>query len=133
MDALLLDSVLRKIVKSFSIVYVDFKLDEYRPYKERGIGGFVRFDEGKIFFDCNLPPEEEDRTWAHEMLSIYYYWLLGFIRHDDEVETEARSLCEDKACLAILRRYRRLVRSEGEVEQGEILSSHDGSDRSKNR
>ncbi len=109
MDAPFLDNVLRKIVNAFSIVYVDFDSEEYRPYKERGIGGFVRFDEKKIFFDRNLPPEEEDRTWAHEVLSIYYYWLVGIIRHDDEVEMEARLLCEDEGCLALLRHYRRLV------------------------
>ncbi|MBW2039621.1 MAG: hypothetical protein JRI46_08510 [Deltaproteobacteria bacterium] len=110
MDARLLDNVLRKIFNSFSVVYVDFNSEEYRPYKERGIGGFVRFDEWRIFFDRHLPPEEEDRTWAHELLSIYYYWLLGIIRHDDEVEIEARLLCEDEGCLAVLRRYLRLAR-----------------------
>ena len=109
MDAQLLDEVLRKILDAFSICYVDFHAEEYRPYRERGIGGFVRFDEGKIFFDCWLPPAEEDRTWAHEILSVYYYWLRGIIRHDDEVESEARSLCEDEECLAVLRRYRRSV------------------------
>jgi hypothetical protein len=105
MDALLLDEVLQKIFHAFSIVYADFNRKEYQAYRERGIAGFVRFDEGRIFFDCNLPPDEEDRTWAHEVLSIYYYWLMGFIRHDDEVEREARCLCKDGGCLAILRRY----------------------------
>jgi len=109
MDPQLLDDVLNKILDSFSIVYADFHAEEYRPYRERGIGGFVRFDEGKVFFDCHLPPEEEDRTWAHEVLSVYYYWLRGIIRHDDEVEQEARSLCEDKECLAVLRRYQQSV------------------------
>jgi len=110
MDALLLDDVLRKIFNAFSIVYADFNREEYQPYRKRGIGGFVRFDEGRIFFDCNLPAAEEDRTWAHEVLSVYYYWLRGIIRHDDEVEIEARRLCEDKGCLAILRRYQKAAR-----------------------
>jgi len=110
MDARFLDAVLHKILDAFSICYVDFDAEEYQPYRERGIGGFVRFDEGKIFFDCHLPPEEEDRTWAHEVLSIYYYWLVGIIRHDDEVEMEARFLCEDETCLAVLRRYQRLAK-----------------------
>jgi hypothetical protein len=110
MDARLLDTVLKKILDSFSIVYIDFNAEEYRPYRERGIGGFIRFDEGKIFFDRHLPPEEEDRTWAHEILSVYYYWLLGIIRHDDEVEKEARSLCEDEGCLMVLRHYQGLTR-----------------------
>jgi hypothetical protein len=109
MDAPFLDDVLKKILNAFSIFYVDFTAEEYRPYRERGIGGFVRFDEGKIFFDRRLSPAEEDRTWAHEVLSVYYYWLRGIIRHDDEVEQEARSLCEDEECLAVLRRYRRSV------------------------
>ena len=110
MDALFLDDVLRKILDAFAIVYADFNGEGYRPYRERGIGGFVRFDEGKIFFDIHLPPEEEDRTWAHEVLSVYYYWLEGLIRHDDEVEMEARRLCEDASCVAVLRRYQRLAR-----------------------
>lgn len=112
MDAQLLDAVLQKILDAFSICYADFNAEEYQPYRARGIGGFVRFDEGKIFFDRHLPPEEEDRTWAHEVLSIYYYWFVGIIRHDDEVEMEARFLCEDETCLAVLRRYQRLVRGE---------------------
>jgi hypothetical protein len=110
MDALLLDEVLQKIFDAFSIIYADFDREEYQPYRERGIGGFVRFDEGRIFFDHNLPPDEEDRTWAHEILSIYYYWLMGIIRHDDEVEREARYLCDDEGCLAILRRYQGMAR-----------------------
>lgn len=110
MDVSLLKSVLQEIVTSFSIVYVDFNSEEYRPYKDRGIGGVVRFDEGRILFDTDLPPEEEYRTWAHEVLSIYYYWLLGIIRHDDEVEMEARLLCEDKECLSVLRQYKRLAK-----------------------
>ena len=110
MDARLFDTVLQKILDSFSIVYFDFDAEEYRPYHERGIGGFVRFDERKIFFDRRLSPEEEDRTWAHEILSVYYYWLVGIIRHDDEVEMEARLLCEDEGCLAVLRHYQGLVR-----------------------
>jgi hypothetical protein len=110
MDAYLLDTVLQKILRAFSICSVDFDAEEYRPYRERGIGGFVRFDEGKIFIDHHLPPEEKDRTWAHEILSIYYYWLVGIIKHDDEVEMEARSLCEGETCLAVLRRYQRLAR-----------------------
>ena len=113
MDALLLDEVLQKIFHAFSIVYADFESEEYQAYRERGIGGFVRFDEARIFFDRNLPPDEEDRTWAHEVLSVYYYWLRGIIRHDDEVERDARQLCEDADCLAILRRYQGMARRNG--------------------
>jgi hypothetical protein len=113
MDAVLLDEVLQKIFHAFSIVYADFNGGKYQAYRERRIGGFVRFDEGRIFFDRNLPPDEEDRTWAHEILSVYYYWLKGIIRHDDEVEMEARCLCENKGCLAILRRYQEKARGDG--------------------
>ncbi len=113
MDAPLLDEVLQKIFDAFSIIYADFDREEYQAYRERGIGGFVRFDKGRIFFDRNLPPDEMDRTWAHEILSIYYYWLMGIIRHDDEVEREARRLCENEGCLAILRRYQGMVRGRG--------------------
>jgi hypothetical protein len=115
MNALLLEEVLHKIFHAFSIVYADFDGEEYQAYRERGIGGFVRFDERRIFFDRNLPPDEEDRTWAHEVLSVYYYWLKGIIRHDDEVEREARRLCENKGCLAILRRYQEKARGTAPV------------------
>ncbi len=110
MDARLLDQVLQKIFCAFSIVYADFDREEYQAYRERGIAGFVRFDEGRIFFDGRLTPEEEERTWAHEVLSVYYYWLKGIIRHDDEVEREARCLCKDAGCLAILRRYQEMAK-----------------------
>jgi hypothetical protein len=110
MDADLLDNILQKIFDAFVITYADFSAEEYQPYRKRCIGGFVRFDQGKIFFDRLLPPREEAITWAYEVLSIYYYWLEGIIRHDDEVEQEARALCEDAGCLAVLRRYQGLVR-----------------------
>jgi hypothetical protein len=113
MDADFLDRVLQKIIDAFVIVYADFSAEEYQPYRKRGIGGFVRFDERKIFFDRSLPPREEAITWAHEVLSIYYYWLEGIIRHDDEVEQEARALCADAGCLAVLRRYQGLARGGG--------------------
>ncbi len=125
MDALLLDEVLQKIFSAFSIVYADFDGEEYQAYRERGIGGFVRFDEGRIFFDCHLPPREEDRTWAHEVLSVYYYWLIGIIRHDDEVEREARDLCEDAGCLAILRRYQGVARG-SKVSGNELIQADPG-------
>ena len=112
----LLDEVLRKIVHAFTIVYADFKEEAYHAYRERGIVGFVRFDEGLIFFDRNLTPDEENRTWAHEVLSVYYYWLVGIIRHDDEVEREARRLCQDADCLAILRRYQAEAKGRGSGE-----------------
>jgi hypothetical protein len=115
MNALLLEEVLHKIFHAFSIVYADFDGEEYQAYRERGIGGVVRFDERRIFFDRNLPPDEEDRTWAHEILSVYYYWLKGIIRHDDEVERETRRLCENKGCLAILRRYQEKARGTAPV------------------
>jgi hypothetical protein len=120
MDAHLLDTVLEKILDSFSICYADFDAEEYRPYRERGIGAFIRFDERKIFFNRHLPPEEDDRTWAHEVLSVYYYWLVGIIRHDDEVELEARSLCEDEGCLMVLRRYQELIREGPVLKQNKL-------------
>jgi len=123
MDALLLDDVLRKICNAFSIVYADFNEKKYHAYRERRIGGFVRFDEGRIFFDRSLPPDEEDRTWAHEILSVYYYWLMGIIRHDDEVEKEARHLCEDEGCLAILRRYQGMARGKHTVSNARIKTA----------
>jgi hypothetical protein len=123
MDAYLLESVLQKINGAFSIVYADFTAEGYQPYLERGISGFVRFDEGKIFIDELLPPYEEAMTWAHEVLSVYYYWLVGVIRHDDEVEAEARCLCEDEGCLAVLRRYQGVVRRRGFTAGGGFIKA----------
>ncbi len=98
MDPRQLKKILKEITATFSIYYADFAT-------ERGIGGFVRFDEKKIFFDVNLVTKEEEKTWAHEILSIYYYWIKGIIKHDDEIEKESISICADKRCLAVLRQY----------------------------
>jgi len=64
MDAYLLDSVLQKIIGAFFIVDADFTAEGYQPYRERGIDGFVRFDEGKIFIDQLPPPHEAARVYS---------------------------------------------------------------------
>lgn len=109
-DARRLEEVIKEVMEAFSISYVDFGDEVYRPYRERRVVGLVRFDERRILFDSRLSGVEDTRTWAHELLSIYYYWLLGVIRHDDEVEAEARGMCADEGCLEILRRYQEMIR-----------------------
>ena len=106
MNADQLDEVLRIISESFVMAFVDFGAAPFEPYRRRKIGGFVRFDERTVFFDVCVPSSEEDVTWAHEILSIYYYTMREIIRHDDEIEREARQLCEDECCREVLRRYR---------------------------
>lgn len=106
MNAGQLDDMVRSISESFAIELVDFGAEPFEPYRRRKIGGFVRFDERKVFFDICLPSSEEDVTWAHEFLSIYYYSMCEIIRHDEEIEHEARCLCQDQCCLEVLQRYR---------------------------
>jgi hypothetical protein len=99
------DALLTAIVQSFSIEYADFSGEAFAPYRARSIGGFVRFDERRIYFDRGLTSPEEERTWAHEALSIYYYEIQGVIGHDDEIEEEARALCDDDDVRSVLRRF----------------------------
>jgi len=110
MNAGQLDGIVRIISESFAIEFVDFGTPPFEPYRRRKIGGFVRFDEHTIFFDVGLPTSEEDVTWAHEVLSIYYYTMCDTIQHDEEIEREARRLCEDNCCREVLQRYRNHVR-----------------------
>ena len=93
------------ISKDFSICYADFSKDEFRSYRERKVVGFIRFEDKKIFFDNKIEGKVEKITWAHEALSIYYYHVLKIIRHDDEIEEEARALCKDKRYTGILNTY----------------------------
>ena len=104
-----------EILGSFRIEYVDFTRDEFLPYRRRGIGAVTRFDEREIYIDLNLPPSQELATWAHELLSIYYYLQEGYIRHDDEVETEALRMARDPAYYKVLqeliRRFKKATAS----------------------
>ncbi|MGA1795337.1 MAG: hypothetical protein ACMUIL_05690 [bacterium] len=97
--------LLDRILETFTIRYDDFSAEAYRPYRQRRIVGFVRFERREILFDQDIEGSTEEVTWAHEALSIHYYHFLGIIRHDDEVEREARSLCKDAAYVEILRKY----------------------------
>jgi len=99
-------SALEAILPGFSVHYVDFTEEGFLPYRLRGIGAVVRFDEGKIYLDRNLPPAEEEVTWAHELLSIYYFLSEGVIRHDEEVEAEAKELVKSEELRELLRRLR---------------------------
>jgi len=105
--------LLDRILETFTIRYDDFAAEAYRPYRERRIVGFVRFDRREIIFDRDIGGSTEEVTWAHEALSIHYYHFLGIIRHDDEVEREARALCKDAILAGILRTYIRNVRTRG--------------------
>lgn len=55
-------SALEAILPGFSVHYVDFTEEGFLPYRLRGIGAVVRFDERKIYLDRDLPPAEEEVT-----------------------------------------------------------------------
>jgi len=100
------EHILNVVLSSFNIRYVDFDQDQFRCYKERRIGGVVRIDTGEIVIDKNLSEAERDRTWVHEILSVCYY-LNGVLRHDEEIEREAQSICGDHEKYLILKKYQR--------------------------
>ncbi|MGA1792057.1 MAG: hypothetical protein ACMUIM_11270 [bacterium] len=93
------------VLKNFKIRYDDFATEAYLPYRKRRIVGFVRYDRKEILFDQGICGETEKVTWAHEALSIYYYSILKIIRHDDEIEKEARALCKNRAFNEVLSGY----------------------------
>jgi len=97
--------LLNFILKNFTIRYEDFGKEEYNPYRERRIVGFIRFDQKEIFFDRDIHGKTEELTWTHEALSIYYYQILKIIRHDDEIESEARELSKNIILSDILREH----------------------------
>ncbi|MCD6256873.1 hypothetical protein J7J45_02260 [Candidatus Aerophobetes bacterium] len=99
-----LDAILKKVTSRFRIVYIDFNCPEFAPYRKRKIGGIVRFDERTIYFHRGLSEKEEKLTWLHEILSIYYYEE-GILRHDDEIEKEARKLYDQLEVRSILKKY----------------------------
>ena len=99
------------ILKNFKVIYDDFRKEVYEPYHKRGIVGFIRFDRKEIFFDQDIRGKTEEWTWAHEALSIYYYAILKIIIHDDEIEKEAKALCENAMMTGILKRYILLAKS----------------------
>jgi len=51
MEASEFDRILNQILSSFEVRYVDFDNPEFRPYKDRKIGGVVRIDTGEILMD----------------------------------------------------------------------------------
>jgi len=65
MEASEFDRILNQILSSFEVGYIDFDNPEFRPYKDRKIGGVVRIDTSEIMIDKNLSETEEDRTWVH--------------------------------------------------------------------
>ena len=106
MEASEFDRISNQILSSFEVRYIDFDNPELRPYKDRKIGGVVRIDTGEIMIDKNLSEVEEDRTWVHEILSIYYYFK-GILRHDEEIEKETRKICRDHQKCLILKKYQK--------------------------
>ena len=106
MEASQFDQILDEVLSWFQITYVDFDQAQFQCYKGRKIGGFVRIDTGEIMIDENLSEEERDRTWVHEILSVYYY-LKGILRHDEEIEKETRDICRDHQKYLVLKRYQR--------------------------
>jgi len=104
MEASQFDQILDEVLSWFKIRYVDFDRAQFRCYKGRRIGGFVRIDIGEIMIDENLSEAERDRTWVHEILSVYHY-LKGILRHDEEIEKESQNICRDCQKYLILKRY----------------------------
>ena len=101
------------VMKNFKIRYDDFGKKAYLPYRKRRIVGFVRYDQRAVYFDQGISGETEVLTWAHEALSIYYYLILKIIRHDDEIEKEARVLSKNSLFTKILRDYIAKVKMAG--------------------
>lgn len=99
-----LDIILKQVTSTFKIIHIDFNCPQFAPYRERKIGGVVRFDEKTIYFDCGLSRKEEKLTWLHEILSIYYY-TQDILRHDDEIEKEARKLYNQRGVKPLLEKY----------------------------
>ena len=115
MDPTRFKALAEEILSSFRIEYVDFTREEFLPYRRRGIGAVTRFDERKIYIDLNLPPSQELATWAHELLSVYYYLQEGYIRHDEEIEAEALRMVQDpdyrNVLQEVIRRFKKATAS----------------------
>lgn len=105
-----LENIIRLVLGHFIIKYDDFKKTQYKVYKDRGIVGFIRFEKNIIYLDQEVYGKEEEITWAHEILSVYYYYVLGIIKHDDEIEAESRNICNDKNICTLIRRYIKKIR-----------------------
>jgi len=52
MEASEFDRILNQILSSFEVKYIDFNNPEFRPYKDRKIGGLVRIDTGEIMIEA---------------------------------------------------------------------------------
>jgi len=52
MEASAFDRILNQILSSFEVKYIDFNNPEFRPYKDRKIGGLVRIDTGEIMIEA---------------------------------------------------------------------------------
>jgi len=102
MDLRKIASVFDHVMSNYRVVYADFNREEFAPYRERKIGGFVRLDEKTIYIHSELSREERELTLLHEVLSIYYYEE-KILRHDEEIEDETRKLY--KKALPLLQRY----------------------------
>jgi len=59
MEASEFDRILNQILSSFEVRHIDFDNPEFRPYKDRKIGGLVRIDTSEIMIDKNLSEVEE--------------------------------------------------------------------------
>ena len=106
MEASEFDRILNQILSSSEVRYIDFDNLEFRPYRDRKIGGLVRIDTGEIMIDKKLSEVEADKTWVHEILSIHYYFK-GILRHDEEIEKESRKICRDHQKCLILKKYQK--------------------------
>jgi len=96
--------LLKNLTGSFKVVYKNFNCQEFSPYLERKIKAVTRIDERTVYIHKGLTEKEEKLTWLHEALSVFYYQNNIFC-HDEEIEKEARRICEDSQACFILENY----------------------------
>ena len=96
-----LRSILDEVIFAFKIVYVDFASPEFVPYWKRKIGAVVRFDQKTIYIHCRLSRKEEELSWVHEALSIYYYQR-DILRHDGEIEEETKRIYREPEARSLI-------------------------------
>jgi len=119
MDLKKLNLILENTISEFKIAYVNFNRPEFAPYQKRKIGAVVRFDEKIIYIHSELPRREEELTWLHEALSIYYY-NEGMLRHDEEIEKEARRIYKQPGVGPLLTKHIERVKNQRKGKNSEF-------------
>lgn len=107
-----LDTVLNNIVSTFEIVYCEFTSAQFIPYWSRKIGAVTRLDEKTIYIHHHLSQKEEQLTFLHEALSIYYYQN-NILRHDEEIEKETKRIYNHPGTSSLIAKYIRKCKKKG--------------------